>query len=121
MNEGVNYNFSMDAHLIYIANEKMRVNIRYPHTEDSGWLYFGAQPEVNNEIVLQNINSHFSDTDLYVAHNRKDSFKTTKGNIINDIKNILGAEDFSIWDTSFSHVIDFNKIGVLRCGKKFDS
>ncbi len=108
----------MESRLIYIANEKMRANIEFAETSDYGWLYFGAQPEVNIEIVKQKINDHFEEENLHIAHTRNDSTATTKKTIIEDIKDILGVDDFSIWNSAFTRVIDFNKIGVLRCGKK---
>jgi hypothetical protein len=111
----------MESRLIYIANKKMRANIQFAVTPDYGWVHFGAQPEVNIEIVKQKINHYFEEESLYVAHSRNDSIATTKKTIIEDIRDILGVDDFSIWNSSFTSVIDFNKIGVLRCGKMFDS
>jgi hypothetical protein len=111
----------MESRLIYIANERMRANIQFAETSNYGWEYFGAKPEVNIEKVKQKINDHFEEEALYVAHSRNDSMETTKKTVIDDIKGILGVEDFSIWNSSFTSVIDFNKIGVLRCGKKADS
>jgi hypothetical protein len=111
----------MESRLIYIANERMRANIQFAQTPDYGWVYFGAQPEVNIEIVKQKINDHFGEEVLYVAHSRNDSIETNKKAIIENIEGILGVDDFSIWNSSFTSVIEFNKIGVLRCGKKVDS
>lgn len=112
----------MESRLIYIASKKMRDNLEFDPTPDFGWLYFGAHPEVNMEIVNQKIFAHFSeDMLLFIAHNRIDSIQTNQLSVIEDIKDLLGRYDFSIGNTSFNRVINFDKIGVLRCDKKSDS
>ena len=100
----------------------MRSNLKWLNEdEDLGWIYCGAGDDVKKEFVQNIINEHFTEIELYVAHERNNSFLTTKDNVIAAIKNILGKENFAIWDKSFNKVVDFNKIGVLRIGKKPDS
>ena len=110
----------MESRLIYIANKKMRANITIDESPHAGWVYFGAQPEVNLEFVQHTINQHFKEEILYIAHHRNDSTSTTGQNVLEEIKDIIGRDNFSIWNTTFTKVIDFNEIGVLRCGRKSD-
>ena len=107
----------MESRLIYIANEKMKAKVAWFKPTDTEWIYFGAATEVNKNIVQQKIDLHFSETNLYIAHTRLESFETEKTTILDKIKNILGYEDFVIWNISFSKAIEFNKIGVLRYGE----
>ena len=107
----------MESRLIYIANEKMKAKVAWSKSGDTEWIYFGAAEEVNTNIVLQKINFHFSETKLYISYTRKDSFETEKNIILDSIKNILGFEDFVIWNITFTKAIEFNKIGVLRYGE----
>ncbi len=107
----------MDSRLIYIANEKMKQLVKWPLLNDSEWLYFGAAGEVNKDIVLKNIESHFEEKELYVAWTRNNSFKCNKTEIFECLNPILGFENFVIWNKSFRAAIEFSKIGVLRCGK----
>ena len=111
----------MDSKLIYIANEKMKSQVDWPKTTDSEWIYFGAASEVNFDIVRQKINSHFTEQLLYISSTRQDSFQTNKENALENIKHILGVQDFVVWNSSFTKAIEFNKIGVLRCGTVFFS
>ncbi len=107
----------MESQLIYIANQKMKTKVTWSNSGDTEWIYFGAAEEVNTNMVLQTINFLFSETQLYISHTRKGSFKIEKNLIIDSIKNILGFEDFVIWDTMFTKAIEFNKIGVFRYGE----
>jgi hypothetical protein len=107
----------MNSRLIYIANERMKYHLRWPRLNGSEWIYCGTANEVNKEIVSKNIDSHFTENELYVALTRNDSFESNKKTIIASIEYILGFKNFTIWDKSFTSVIEFNKIGVFRCGK----
>ena len=107
----------MDSRIIYSASEKMKGEIYWPKLTDTEWIYFGSSDEINEELVSERINSHFSDSDLYVAWTRDKSFESTKQNIIERMGNILGSENFIVWNSAFTEAIEFNKIGVLRCGK----
>lgn len=107
----------MESRLIYIANEKIKSKVAWFKPTDTEWIYFGATTEINKSIVQQRIDSHFSETILYIAHTRLGSFETEKNIILDKIKNILGYENFVVWNISFSKAIEFNKIGVLRYGE----
>ena len=107
----------MESKLIYIANQKMKTKVTWSKSSDTEWIYFGAEKEANKDIVLQQINCHFSETQLYISHRRNDSFEARKNIILDSIEKILGYENFVIWNTSFTKAIEFNKIGVLRCGE----
>lgn len=94
----------------------MRGNLKFNNDEHNGWIYFGEPPEINKEIIMQNINDHFMNNDLFISNTRTGSFQSTKQDVFDSIQNFLCVKDFSIWNSSFNRVIDFNKIGVLRCG-----
>lgn len=107
----------MNSRLIYTANERMKREIFWSKVTDTEWIYYGIADEIDYSIVIKNINAHFSDALLYISSTRQESFETTKNNILKATKNILGYQDFVIWNQSFDRAIEFNKIGVLRCGK----
>ncbi len=108
----------MNSRLIYISNEKLKPLVSWPLLNDSEWIYFGVGNELYLELIRQTIERHLHEETLYVSWMRDQSFECSKAEIINSIKPLLGIEDFTIWDKSFKSVIEFNKIGVLRCGKK---
>ena len=82
------------------------------------WVYFGTKGEVIKEIVMENIKTHFSDDNLYVVRQRNNSFQTSKDNSLEAITDLLGVEDFSLWNQPLDRVIQFNRIGVLRRGER---
>ena len=106
----------MDSKLLHIVSERMKSKIIWPKDEHLGWTYIGAGNEVKYDLVLELINKHFSDELLYVCCTRQKSFAVEKRNILNDAKTLIGNANFIIWDISFSKAIEFNNIGVLKCG-----
>lgn len=53
---------------------------------------------------------------LYLAWKRMNSMETNQKEILKLTENVLGLDDFFPWDADFKKVIEFNKIGVFRCG-----
>ena len=107
----------MDSRLIYAASERMTSHIVWTKETETEWIYFGADKDVNLEKVSKIIDGHFSESILLVCWTRQGSFETNKDDILITTRNILGYHDFVIWNSSFDHAIEFNKIGVLRCGQ----
>lgn len=107
----------MDSRMIYSASEKMKGKIHWPRLTDTEWIYFGTKGGINKEIISDIINSHLSTSELYVSSTRENSFASTKQEILTLLDDILGCENFIIWNPSFTEAIEFNRIGVLRCGK----
>jgi len=101
---------------LHIVSERMKLKIIWPNDQHLGWTYFGAGNEVKYDFVIELINKHFSDEMLYVCWTRQKSFTVEKQNILSEIKSLIGNENFIVWDTLFSKAIEFNKIGVLKCG-----
>jgi hypothetical protein len=108
----------MDSHLIYTASDSMKNKVNWIKvTPDSEWFYFGINDEIKKKSLVNAIDNHFAEDTLYVAFTRKESFQTSKRDIAKTIDNLLGFQDFFIWDTDFKKVMEFNKIGTLRCGQ----
>ena len=108
----------MDSRLIYSATQEITRKIFWPKGTDTQWVYFGTKGEVIKEIVMENIKTHFSDDNLYVVRQRNNSFQTSKDNSLEAITDLLGVEDFSLWNQPLDRVIQFNRIGVLRRGER---
>ena len=98
-------------------SERLITKIKWPEDENLGWTYYGAEDKVKLDIVMETLNRHFSDDSLYVCWTRQNCFEVSKENILSEVNNILGYEDFRIWNKSFTRAIQFNKIGVLKCGE----
>ena len=106
----------MESRLIYETSKHLTSKIHWDRVIESEWMYCGSKGEVKFDIVLKHIRDHFIDSKLYVVLTRNDSFETSKENINKTVEQLIGSDDFLIWDFRFERVIEFNKIGVFRKG-----
>jgi hypothetical protein len=107
----------MESSLIYSASRSLKHKVNWIKVSaETEWIYFGAQDEANKPIVVKSINEYFPDSTLYIALGRKDSRQADKCEIGEAIDNILGIQDFLIWEMGFKKVVEFNHIGVMRRG-----
>lgn len=107
----------MDSRLIFAASGKLKPQVSWVKNTETEWVYFGAGDEVNQDIVRDILNNYFEDPLLRVCWTRHDSFELDKNDFFATTKDILGYQDFMVWDASFDQAIEFNKIGVFRYGK----
>lgn len=108
----------MDSHLIYSASDAIRNKITWVRvTPDTEWIYFGSDGDIDKQLVINTIYGHFRGNIVYIAFNRKESLQLLKQNIEKEISRLLGLENFLIWDDDFKKVIEFNRIGTMRCGE----
>ena len=109
----------MESRLIYkVSHSIYKIEWLNPTAENGAWIYIGIGGEMRKQFIISSINEYFSvDNVLYVSWTRNGSKVVLKENIENSIDNILGVGDFSVWDTNFKKVIEFNKTGVMRFGK----
>ena len=106
----------MESRLIYILSRNKDVSWLNSTRENGSWLYMGNDTESRRQFASQIIQDHFSLDTLYVVKTRNDSFETTKDDFIGEIENMIGVQEFLVWDTNFIRVVEFN-IDVLRCGE----
>jgi hypothetical protein len=96
----------------------MKHEVIWPRvSSDTEWIYIGAKDEIQKQIVFKIIYDYFTGNELYVACSRQKSFATDKVHIEEAIENLLGAENFYVWDKNFKKAIEFNQIGVMRKGQ----
>jgi hypothetical protein len=106
----------MDSRMIFEASQHLKSKIIWITVGESEWQYFGAENEVNSEFVIEKVDSYFQDSRFYVSYSRSESFETSASKFIPSISKLIGFQNFMIWDLSFKKAIEFNLIGVLRCG-----
>ena len=109
----------MESRLIYkVSHSINKVEWLNTTVESGAWIYIGNGDEMRKQFIISSINEYFAiDNMLYVSWTRNGSKEVLKENIENEVGNILGVDHFSIWDTDFKKVIEFNKTGVMRFGK----
>jgi hypothetical protein len=87
-------------------------------TWDKDWIHFGTENEIKFDLLEKLIEDHLKDKELIFILGRTTSGQIKKEEIINNIKPILGKEDFQLWTMPMDKVIQFKRIGVLNLGQK---
>ena len=108
----------MESRLIYkVSHSLHKIEWLNNTVENGAWVFVGSGDDMRKEFIIRRIDEYFVDGTLYVSWTRNESKEVKKENIEYAIENILGVHDFSIWDTNFKKVIEFNKNGVMRFGE----
>lgn len=109
----------MESRLIYKVSRHCLQNIEWLNAtvENGAWVYIGNGYEIRKEFILSSISEYFADEILYISWTRNGSKEIPKETIETAIENMLGVDNFSIWDINFKKVIEFDKMGVMRLGK----
>jgi hypothetical protein len=107
----------MDSRIIFEKSEYLKDKVMWPKVTDSEWIYFGAEQDANYEIVLNQFHIHFLSPELFISVDRNNSFETNINASRTTLQHLVGKENFIAWGNSFTKVIEFNKIGVLRYGQ----
>ncbi|MBK9982075.1 MAG: hypothetical protein IPP15_06540 [Saprospiraceae bacterium] len=109
----------MDSRLIFISSKTFQSKIEWEQTKypDSEWSAIKSDILSAKEQVYQIIVNFFDSDILHVSIGRKNSFTTNKNQILSQIETLINQSNFYIWNERFTSTIEFNKIGVLRCGQ----
>jgi hypothetical protein len=109
----------VDSRIIYESAKTYIQKITWSkpsNNADSEWVFIDTEDNIDN--ITKIIQDFFITEQLYIALNRHQSFVTDNEIIGDKITPLIGKTDFSIWNSSFEKVIQFNKIGVYRKGIK---
>jgi hypothetical protein len=106
----------VDSKNIFISSQTFLKNIQWQKTDpESEWIYIGNDAQ---EIKLLFDNIFSKEQLLYLVTDRHQSRQGNKMSILEQAKAYILANDFLVWDIHFSKVIEYNKIGVYRVGKR---
>jgi hypothetical protein len=108
----------MDSKLIFQANRHNSLKVKWLMLADTEWVYFGVGQEINKDYIKSIVEEHIGNGKMYVSYTRNESFEVNGEGFMKGIQTILDSNDFSIWDSKFEKVIEFNKIGVFRKGER---
>jgi hypothetical protein len=104
----------MDSKQLYVAAGHLSSNIDW----DKDWIHFGTGTDLKKDLVDELIDKFLIDETLNLVHGRQDSGRHFKDEVKNKILDLLGKENFQLWNESLTKVIEFNRIGVLKLGRK---
>ena len=106
----------MDSRLLYKATEALSTKLNWTNSGKQEWIHFGTGEQVNRTLVNQKIDEHFGDSDFYLTFERNNSGLISDPEIRVLFNNILGTNNFFLWNTQLNKAIEFNRIGTLRLG-----
>lgn len=87
-------------------------------TWEQNWIHIGTGNNVNEKIIEETINEIFGQQDyLMLKKGRRDSKVIQTNEAKTTILNLIGMEDFELWDKDFERAVKFNKIGVILKSK----
>lgn len=107
----------MESRLLYNVTNFLQKNLEWQKVNDEEWIYFGSGKDVNMEIAQKWINEHFKGYDIYLVQNRVNSGSLDETLINNMFKQMLGNDDFFLWNKDLTKAIEFKSVGVLRLGE----
>jgi len=82
------------------------------------WIHIGTGQKIKLEQLTSHIDDQFQiEKTLILKRGRRNSEETQKKNILIKIKNLIGLEDFELWNKQFDKAIKFNKLGVINKSK----
>ena len=104
----------MDSKQLYIVTAHLSSTV----TWDKDWIHFGTGKDLKQDLVNMFIDDFLQDDALNLVHGRQDSGRYHKIEIKIRMQKFLGQESFQLWNESLTKAIDFNRIGVLKLGRK---
>lgn len=85
---------------------------------EQNWIHIGTGNRVKEKLIEEKIKGIFSHQDyIMLKKGRRDSKVIQTSHAKRTILNLIGIEDFELWDKDFERAIKFNKIEVLLKSK----
>jgi hypothetical protein len=106
----------MDSRILYKTSEHLFHKVEWIRHDNNEWLYCGLSNDFNDGLVNTHLKEHFSDNSLYFILTRAGCYEFDLNDALLEIKGHINDHTFSIWNTSFTKVMQFNLIGVFRKG-----
>ena len=103
----------MDSRLIFTSTTKLSHTLQW-----ADWIHIGTGSELKVDLLLESIVKIFPPKKLLLVRGRTNSIEIDKEKVFETISSLFDKEDFQLWDLPMTICISFNKIGVMRVGKK---
>ena len=85
---------------------------------EANWIHIGTGKEINKALLEKTIANQFSEKEyIMLKRGRTDSKTIQTNSAVNSIMELIGFENFELWDKEFINAIKFDKIGVMNKSK----
>ncbi|MEM7020054.1 MAG: hypothetical protein AAF512_22280 [Pseudomonadota bacterium] len=94
----------------------MKSKISWDTSSSNEWAFVGEGSDFKDNKVSLLIDSYFSENELYLVVDRHNAYEILKGEATSKIKSNLHDKDIILSNKAFTRMIEFNHIGVAKCG-----
>ena len=85
---------------------------------DQEWIHFGTGDKIKTELIEDLIDNFLVGNHVNLVFGRTNSGTFDKAEILSRITDLLGAQNFQLWNESLDKAIQFEIVGVLLKGTK---
>lgn len=104
----------MDSRELYNVTQYLTSIINW----DNDWIHFGTGDQININLVDELFNNFLSGDRINFVFERTNSETLNRSEILPKIKNLLGKQNFQLWNEPLNRAIQFKNIGVLQKGAR---
>lgn len=107
-----------DSRLLFETNKTYINKVEWIDFDNNGseWKYLGIDENINETDIESIINKFFKTDNFNLIISRNESLNIDKNELLTKVLKIFRSTDFTIWDTNFNKIVEFNKIGIYRIG-----
>ena len=85
---------------------------------ESNWVHIGTVNQIDIVLIEKYILELFDDQEnVMLRRGRRDSKPIQTSKAVSNIIELIGFENFELWDEEFCKAIKFNRIGVMMKSK----
>ncbi len=107
----------MDSKMIYAACHHNVTKINWEILENDIWVYCGVDEDFEDIKAKDLIINFFTDPNIFIVVDRKNSFEITTELAIQTIKKYFNKDtEVILSNKEFTKMVEFNKIGVMKRG-----
>ncbi|OMP74988.1 MULTISPECIES: hypothetical protein [unclassified Chitinophaga] len=109
----------MDAKNIFIACNHNLNKINWEIVDGgSEWRYIGVGVDYQVEKVRQLLRTYFNNPELYLVTNRSNAYTISLDKVAETIEQVLESSDVIVSEIDFTTMAVFNRIGVMKLGRR---
>jgi predicted secreted acid phosphatase len=107
----------MDPKNLFIKSSTYYRLVNWQKQDGEEWSYVGADSDFDLARASEFI-SVLKGEQIYFVTNRSESKLVNKENLLTCLKDRVLDGNFILWDLSFEVIVEFNRIGIARQGRR---
>ena len=107
----------MDPRAIYKATARLIHHAKWENTGQTEWIHSGLGAEFKESMVQERINQFFPQERVLLVLNRRNALDIPTDEAARYLRQMLSDGPIALWDHSLTQTMQFNRIGVFKCGR----